>query len=192
MARTKNELPQTPGRLCPVEQAGLLVSPIRRLFSSPTRRLARLVSEGDTVMDLGCGPGFFTLPLARLVGDTGRVIAVDLQEGMLSKLHDRAVQAGLDSRITLHRSRPNGIGLPDPIDFALAYWVLHETADQRNFLQETHDLLRPGGQFLLVESRDEVPKVRFDTVLALAQEVGFSVVDRPWFAFSRGALLRRL
>ena len=89
-------------RVCPASHAGWLSTPLRRLVQNPERILRGLVSEGDTVIDLGCGPGFFTLPLARMAGETGSVIAVDLQPEMLEQLRQRAERAGLAARIRLH------------------------------------------------------------------------------------------
>jgi ubiquinone/menaquinone biosynthesis C-methylase UbiE len=85
--------------VCPVRYAGLLTGWVRRLINRPKRILRPHVATGDTVVDLGCGPGFFTLPLAELVGPEGRVVAVDVQEGMLEIVRTRAEAAGLSSRI---------------------------------------------------------------------------------------------
>ncbi len=69
------------GGVCPAEHAGWLATPLRRLLQDPRRILDGLVAAGDTAIDFGCGPGFFTLPMAELVGPGGRVVAVDLQAG---------------------------------------------------------------------------------------------------------------
>ena len=71
------------GRVCPSWLAFVLNNPLRKLLQNPEKILKGLVQEGQTAVDLGCGPGFFTLPLARMVGESGRVIAVDLQSKML-------------------------------------------------------------------------------------------------------------
>ena len=65
-----------------------------------------------TVLDLGCGPGFFSVALAQIVSDTGKVIAVDLQEGMLQKLKDKIKGTELENRITLHKCEEDKIGCP--------------------------------------------------------------------------------
>ena len=94
--------------VCPAEHAGWLSTPLRRLGQDPRRILHGLVTEGDTAVDLGCGPGFFTLPMASMVGHGGTVIAVDLQQEMLDRLRLRAERAGLAARIRLHRCRQPG------------------------------------------------------------------------------------
>ena len=177
--------------VCPVGCAGLLTGRVRRLINHPKWILRPLVTAGDTVVDLGCGPGFFTLALAELVGDKGRVIAVDVQEGMLDMLRTKAEAAGLSSRIELRLITPDAPLVTDPADFVLAFWVLHEAPDKQGFLQNAHDLLRPGGRLLLVEPVGHVSKAGFVAALATAQDVGFSLLARPRVGFSRAALLRR-
>ena len=70
-------------RVCPVERAGSLDNRFRRWLQDPRKILSPHIKEGMTVLDLGCGPGYFTIDIAQMVGKSGRVIAADLQEGML-------------------------------------------------------------------------------------------------------------
>ncbi len=177
--------------ICPVKYAGLLTGRVRRLINRPKWLLRPLVAPGETVADLGCGPGFFTLPLAELVGNSGQVIAVDVQQGMLDMLRTRAEAAGLSRRIQPHLATADGLGVTASADFALAFWVLHEVPDQHRFLQDAHDLLRPGGRLLLVEPVGHVSKADFAAALAMAGEVGFVLTGRPRAGLSRAALLQR-
>jgi ubiquinone/menaquinone biosynthesis C-methylase UbiE len=176
--------------VCPASQAGWLSTPLRRLVNDPRRVLNGLVEPGQTVADLGCGPGFFTLPLARMVGDRGRVIAVDLQPAMLAKLQARAERAGLAGRITLHGCEADSLGLSEKIDAALAFYMLHEVPDQRRILNEVRSLLKPGGRFLLVEPRGHVGAAAFARAVEAAVATGMTVAARPRIFFSRAALLR--
>jgi SAM-dependent methyltransferase len=189
MRRPETPAEPTQGDLFPIERVAHLSSPLRRLFYSPKRLLGPLVSAGDTAVDLGCGPGYYTLPLARMVGEKGRVIAVDVQQEMLSAMTARAKEAGLAARIEPHLSRGDSIGVTGPVDFALAFWVLHEAPDQGKFLQQAHDMLRPGGRLLLVEPLGHVTRARFTVVLSMAAGVGLELVRRPHVTFSRAALL---
>lgn len=70
--------------VCPWWLGYWLVSPLRRLWEHPVRMLGPFVREGMLVLEPGCGMGFFTLDLARMVGPRGRVVAVDVQERMLA------------------------------------------------------------------------------------------------------------
>ena len=76
-------------RVCPVERAGGLDNKFRRLLQNPRKILGTYAKEGMTALDLGCVPGFFSVEMARMVGESGRVVSTDLQEGMLQKLKDK-------------------------------------------------------------------------------------------------------
>ncbi len=143
-------------------------------------------------IDLGCGPGYFTLPLAELVGETGSVIAADVQQEMLDRLRARAEKAGLLSRIRFHHSDLVGPGVLGPADFALAFWMLHEVPEKPTFLRQVHDSLKEGGTFLLVEPSGHVSKARFAATVELVQQAGFAPVARPRTGFSRAVLFSRL
>jgi ubiquinone/menaquinone biosynthesis C-methylase UbiE len=178
-------------RVCPAAHAGWLTTPLRRVVQDPRRILRGLVAEGDTVIDLGCGPGFFTLPMAAMAGVGGTVIAVDLQQEMLERLRVRADRTGASARIRLHRCPADGLDLHCQADFALAFYMLHEVPGEEVFLRQVHAALKPNGRFLLVEPRGHVSSADFERSLAVAGEAGFQVVSRPRLAFSRAALLTR-
>jgi ubiquinone/menaquinone biosynthesis C-methylase UbiE len=182
---------RTPGRVCPASHAWFLTARSRRLLHNPAKILRGLISEGQMAVDLGCGPGHFTLDMARMVGDTGCVVAVDLQQQMLGVLLKRARAAGLESRIRLCKCESDKIGLDTPTDFALAFYVVHEVPDQEAFLREAHSMLKPGGRLLLVEPKMEVSKTAFEQTLRTAYGVDFRAVGVPRVALSRSALLER-
>ena len=179
--------------VCSADHAGWLATPVRRLITDPRRLLKGLAGPGDTVADLGCGPGYFTLPLAEAVGDVGRVIAVDLQAAMLDKVRERAARSGLLGRIRLQQCSADSLGLGGvaAIDFALAFWMVHEVPDAAHFLAEVCAALRPGGRFLLVEPRGHVGQAAWRRTVQAAEAVGLSVVERRRVAISRAALLER-
>ncbi|MDD5774075.1 MAG: methyltransferase domain-containing protein, partial [bacterium] len=87
----------------PAERSGTLDNKLRRWMQDPKKILSPYVKEGMTVLDIGCGPGFFSIDIARMVGKSGRVIASDLQEEMLQKLRDKIQGTELEERITLHK-----------------------------------------------------------------------------------------
>ena len=76
-------------RICPVEYAGGLDNSFRRLLQNPGKILKPYIHEGMTVLDLGCGPGFFSIEIAKMLKDSGKVIAADLQEGMLERVRQK-------------------------------------------------------------------------------------------------------
>lgn len=167
---------------------------IRRFLQKPGKIVGEYIEEGDIVIDLGCGPGFFSIDMAKMVGKSGRVISVDLQKEMLQKLRKKAVQQGLMKRIQLHQCAQQSIGLDPGItaDFILAYYVVHEVPDSGRFLSEVKGLLKKGGRFLIVEPTFHVSKKRFAQMWQQAQALGFSVVDTPEGKGGRSLLLAHL
>ncbi|NTV47311.1 MAG: class I SAM-dependent methyltransferase, partial [Chlorobiales bacterium] len=117
-------------RVCPVERAGSLDSRIRRWLQDPKKILSPYVKDGMTVLDVGCGPGFFSTGMAQLVGKSGRVIAADLQEGMLQKIRDKISGTELEDRITLHKCEETRIGVSEPVDFVLLFYMVHEVPNK--------------------------------------------------------------
>jgi ubiquinone/menaquinone biosynthesis C-methylase UbiE len=177
----------------PVSRASYLDGWWRRLKYQPGRVVNRYVRQGDTVLDIGCGPGLFTRPIARRVGENGLVIAVDLQEGMLKILKEKAAQEGLDARIRFHKAGPQSLVLecPGRIDVAFGFCVVHEVSDPARLMQEVFTLLVPRGTFLIAEPKHEVPADEFEKTLAMAAAAGFHRIGTPFVLRSRTALLRK-
>ncbi|MDH4197221.1 MAG: methyltransferase domain-containing protein [Candidatus Aminicenantes bacterium] len=163
----------------------------RKLIHRPARLIFPYIKPGGTALDIGAGIGYFTIPMARAVGSSGRVIAADVQSAMLSAIERRARRAGLSGRVRTHLSEPDSLGIIEAVDFALAFWVIHEVPEPAKLLGEICAALRPGGFFLLVEPRLHVSLAQFEELIAAARAAGFSLRDRPKVALSRAALLAR-
>ncbi len=180
--------------LCPVWMGHLLANPLRKLRQHPTKLLSPYVSEGMCAMDLGCAMGFFSLPLAQMVGPEGRVICVDLQEPMLEALMRRARKANLDDHIEARTCGRDSLRLDDlagTVDFALAFGIVHEVPEPGRFFADVAATLKPEGKLLFAEPKWPVPSEAFDASLALAGQHGFEVVERLNIASARAALLRK-
>jgi ubiquinone/menaquinone biosynthesis C-methylase UbiE len=178
--------------VCPWWLGYLLASPLRRLWQPPEKILAPFVGEGMLVLEPGCGMGFFTLDLARIVGPRGRVVAVDLQERMLAGLRRRAARAGLLERIDVRLAQANRLGIADlaaQVDVALALHVVHEVPDKASFFAEIAATLKPDGRLVFVEPRGHVSEDKFAASLAMAEQAGFRLVDRPSIRRDPAALL---
>jgi ubiquinone/menaquinone biosynthesis C-methylase UbiE len=178
--------------VCPWWLGYFLVSPLRRLWQPPKIILAPFVSEGMTALEPGCGMGFFTLDLARIVGPEGRVVAVDLQERMLAGLRRRAARAGLLDRIDARLAHADRLGvsnLAGQVDIALALHVVHEVPDAGGFFAQIAATLKPDGKLLFVEPRGHVSEEAFAASLAMAEQAGFRIVDRPSIRRDPAALL---
>jgi len=177
--------------VCSHRHAFFLDNIVRMLFQSPKRIVGRYIEPGQTVIDIGCGPGFFTLAMAEMVGEEGRVIAVDLQREMLDKVRKKSRKAGLASRIELHQCGEDRLGLEDDLraDFILVFYVLHEVASPALLLTELKQLLKEKGRVLIVEPPFHVSKKKFKEFLAKARQAGFTLVDYPRQKGGRSVLL---
>jgi 2-polyprenyl-3-methyl-5-hydroxy-6-metoxy-1,4-benzoquinol methylase len=149
------------------------------------------VAEGVTALDVGCGMGFFSLALARLVGPNGTVIAADLQPEMLTTTLRRAARAGLAERIRTHRCGERELGLTTQVDFALAFWMVHETPDPEGFVRQLAALLRPGGHLMIAEPRLHVSRRLFEETLAAARGCDLAYLEDPKARGSRSAVFVR-
>jgi ubiquinone/menaquinone biosynthesis C-methylase UbiE len=176
---------------CPWWILPLFDNPLRRLVHNPGQILGPFVRPGDTVLDIGCGMGYFSLGLAELVGEKGKVISADLQPEMLAGLAKRAKRAGVDGRIHPHLCQPEKIGVGEPVDFALAFWMVHEVRQCEEFLREIYSLLKPSGKFLIVEPVIHVSGQDFERTVALSQKIGFVKRERPRVAISRAVTLTK-
>jgi ubiquinone/menaquinone biosynthesis C-methylase UbiE len=175
--------------VCPWWMCYSFDNPLRRLFHDPKRLLGPYVNPGMTVVDIGCGMGYFTVGLAKLVGPEGKVIAVDLQQQMLDALERRARRAGMADRIVLHRCRKESLEVLEPADFVLAFWMAHEVPDKIRFFREIFTLLKTKGRLLLVEPKFHVTRKGLELTLEVCRETGFRILEEPSVALSRAFLL---
>jgi len=175
--------------VCPWWGGYFIDNRLRRLFHQPEVILAPFVQPGMTALDFGCGMGFFAISMAKLVGDDGLVLAVDLQQKMLDVLGKRAAKAGVKGRIRTHRCKPDSIGLEGPVDFALAFYSAHEAPDLRRLLREIHGCIGLGGRLLLVEPVGHVSARAFQNMISVAEDVGLVLYDRPRVRLSRAAVM---
>ena len=177
--------------VCPWWLVYTFDNPLRRIFHKPEEMFAPYLREGMTAIDLGCGMGYFSISMARIVGASGKVIAVDLQQRMLDTLRKRAEKAGVASRITTVLCDDDSIGSHDAVDFALAFWMAHETPDEGRFLQQVQAILKKSGKLLLAEPKLHITGGEFQKTLAIAQKIGFKRIDSPIISLSHAALFEK-
>ena len=144
----------------PPELADVLLSPERRAHLDPARALGEFgLHESAVFADLGCGPGFFTLPAAKIVGPRGRVHAADVQPEMLARVRE-AAEASRIRNIETHlvREEPREAGwmydfgvAHRSVDLALVAFVLHEAEDPASFLREAARLLGHAGRIAVLQ-----------------------------------------
>jgi ubiquinone/menaquinone biosynthesis C-methylase UbiE len=180
-------------RVCPWWLGYLLASPLRRLLQDPETIMRAYVKEGMSGLDVGCGMGFFSLPLAELVGATGKVVCVDLQEKMIRGLLRRAEKAGLSGRIDARVADQNSLKLEDlagEIDFALLFARAHEGPDKERLFSEVYAVMKRTGNLLLAEPAGHVSKKDFEKTVSLAKGVGFELLQQPQIRRSHAVLLQ--
>ncbi len=177
--------------VCPWYMAYLFDNPLRRLIHDPARILGPYVAPGDTVLDMGCGMGFFTLGMARLVGPAGKVIALDLQKPMLKIVERRARRKGLYRRIETRLVGEEAFPLAGTVDFVLCFWMVHEVPDQGALFRDLHRTLRPGGKVLVAEPGRHVQREDLEGSLTTATREGFTVTGRPGIRMCHSAVLEK-
>ncbi len=178
-------------RVCPVERAGALDTRYRKLIQSPKRILKPYVKPGMLAVDLGCGPGVYTLEMARRVGEKGTVIAADIQDGMLKIIEGKIQNSPLEKIIKLHKTTAESLRLSVQADFVLAFYVLHEIPGKENLYNELYTLLKPGGKILIIEPRGHVKKQEFKDMVSKLELLGLYQVKCAKVLFAYTVLLQK-
>ncbi len=174
------DLPET--HRCPWMVQYALISPLRRLLEPAKKLVGPYVKPGMTVVDPGCGFGYISLPIARMVGSEGRVISVDVEPRAVTKLQHRARKAGLADRIEAKACEPRDLGLAvynGKVDLVTVIHTLHEFEDLPGFLSQVSALLKPTGRLLVVEPRGHVSSESFAAELKCCRRAGFRELDPP-------------
>ncbi|MDQ3932957.1 MAG: class I SAM-dependent methyltransferase [Actinomycetota bacterium] len=112
------------------------------------------LGTGDRVADVGAGGGYFTFRVARAVGTSGTVYAVDTDDDLLAWLFDEASAEGLPNIVPI-RAQPDEARLPEPVDLILLANVYHHLPDQPSYLKRLAQHLLPGGRVAVLESRPQ-------------------------------------
>ena len=178
-------------RVCSVWMAYTFDNPLRKLIHNPKKMFKEYVKDGMTVMDLGCGLGCFSIGLAKMVGKKGKVYSVDLQKGMLDRVMKRAKRAGIADIIETHHCSSDKIGIEEKLDFALAFWMIHETPDALDFLKQIYNILKPDGILYVAEPKKHVSQTSVNELATFAEDIGYQVVEKPKVSMSYVLVLKK-
>jgi ubiquinone/menaquinone biosynthesis C-methylase UbiE len=164
----------------------LLENPVARAHAG--RLLGLLdIRPGMHVLDVGCGPGRLALPVARLVGESGEVVGLDVQRRMLQRLERRAAARRLTNLRTVHSAAGDGALESGHYDLALLVSVLGEIPPHRRqaAVDEIAEALRPGGVLAIAEGRPDPHRQSKEAVIATTEAAGLRLlrVDSVWLGF---------
>lgn len=167
----------------PPSLAFVLEGSWRRLFISPETLVTRLrLGDTDAVLEIGCGPGYFTVAVARALG-SGSLTALDVQWPMLERARSKALSASA-ANIAFAQGHASRLPFADAsFDIAFMVTVLGELPDERTVLRELGRVLRPGGALSISEHVPDPDFVNFETVRQKCEEAGFTFAGRsghPW------------
>ena len=161
---------------CPAEFAWLveIENPLARATRSEQIVEQLAPRPGARVMDIGCGPGRVTIPLARTVGATGEVIALDIQAGMLAKVTEKAKTEGI-TNVRPMQSDVRGAQISHgSLDAAVMVMAFGEIPEGASIFPVIFSALKPGGLLLVAESIFDPHFVSRGKLRKIAHAAGFA------------------
>jgi ubiquinone/menaquinone biosynthesis C-methylase UbiE len=177
------------GKVFPATRASSLLNPLRRLIQSPARTVERMgLSRTDTVLEIGCGPGYFSRAIAAAVPQ-GSLILFDLQLAMLELARQR-----LPAFANMHFTQGDACSLPFPnasFNAALLVLVLGEVPDQDRCIAEAARVLTQGGSVTFAESRRDSDFIPIGKLQARAEKHGLELSERRGLGWEYTARFRK-
>ena len=177
--------------VCPMKVAGLLDSKFRKLFHNPNKILKPFIKRNISALDIGCGPGVFSIEIAKLMEGTGKVISVDMQEGMLEIIKKKIDGKIYEKNIVLHKCTQNCINVKENIDFLLLFYVVHEVPSKEKLFNEILPLINKDGLIMIVEP-GLIPTKEYNWIINFVKEKGFEEYEKLKIMFSKGIVLKKL
>lgn len=180
--------------VCPVWVGYFLASPLRKLTHDPEKILGPYIKPGMEVIDYGCAMGFFSVPMAKMVGTSGKVYCFDIQKKMLQKLMVRAEKANVHETIKPVLMGNGSIStgeLKETASFSLLFAVVHEVPDREQLFESLGRMMKPGGMMLIAEPKGHVSVKEFKQTLSIAEDLGFNAVHPLSISRSHAMLMEK-
>jgi len=148
---------------------------IRDLLIPPIKILKEAdIKPGFTVLDYGCGPGSYSITAARLVGETGKVYALDISPLALQQVQNIASKKEIGNIETIHTDCTTGLE-NDSVDVVLLYDTYHDLTNPDDVLKELYRILKPKS---ILSFRDH--HLNEDEILSKMTEKGLFKLSRRW------------
>ncbi len=178
------------GHTCPWWLCFTFDNPLRGLMQNPFKILNGYVRKGDTVLDIGPGMGYFTFPISEMTGGSGKVVALDIQEGMLKRLEKKILKNKIENiKVKLYDG--NKFELHENFDFILLFWMYHEVRNKPAFIKEIESVMKSGCRILIAEPKIHVSRKRFDDSIKLLTDADFIVAEEPRISLSHAVVMRK-
>jgi 2-polyprenyl-3-methyl-5-hydroxy-6-metoxy-1,4-benzoquinol methylase len=164
--------------VCPWWMGYMLLIPIRKIMHDPAKIVGPYLKPGMKVIDYGSAMGYFSIPMAKRVGEEGKVFCFDIQLKMIEKLMLRAKKSGVETIIEpklITGSENDYEGMEQVADFALLFAVAHEVPDQKALFVNLYHMLKPGAFLYFGEPAGHVITSAFKRSISLAGKAGFTV-----------------
>jgi len=180
LQKNKAKLPRSP---FPYQMAFVLVNPLRKLFTNRERVIRdAAITNSSIVLEIGCGPGFFTETISKIVGKEGKVYAQDVQKEMLEKLEKRLSHLPTKDNISLILSSSSHIDLPDhSLDVIFAVNVFEEIekeGETYETIKEIGRLLKKEGSLLFIEHKFGKTAPAINRVVDTLLKEEFELIDK--------------
>jgi len=190
MLKIINKIFSREDHTCPWWLCFTFDNPIRGLIQNPYKILNSYINPGFTILDIGPGMGYFTFPLSEMTGQNGKVTALDIQAGMLTRLGKKVNTKKIENiKIKLYDG--NKFNLEEKFDFILLFWMYHEVRNKTDFIEELKSALKPEGKILIAEPGIHVSGKKFNESIKLLTNADFKIIEEPEIALSRAVILQK-
>ena len=180
--------------VCPYWIGYFLINPFRKYIHNPQEILGEYIKPGMKVIDYGCAMGYFSLPMAKMVGESGKVYGFDIQDKMLDKLTRRAKKAGVNSivePVLINHQNSVFDKMKGTADFVLLFAVAHEVPDKEMLFTNLHTIMKRKGLLLFAEPAGHVSLEEFKKSVSLADDLGFDPLKPLKISRSHSMLLQK-